>query len=197
MRTPLYARASDLAQVALFAALTVALGVIFLPLPFTPVPITGQSLGPMLAGSILGARKGFLSQAVFLLLVAIGLPVLAGGRGGLGVLLGPSGGYIVGFALAAFAIGWLVERLPRGRLSFPLLLLVNVVGGIGLIHLPGVLWLGVVTGLSAAESAFLGIVTFLPGDTLKAVAAALAARAVWRAHDPRTAAVSSNASATH
>ena len=101
----------DLARVALFAAVTAALGLIPpLVVPVVPVPITAQTLGLMLAGAILGARKAAASQAVFVVLVAAGLPFLAGGRGGLGVLLGPSGGFVLAFPIGAFAVGWITER---------------------------------------------------------------------------------------
>jgi biotin transport system substrate-specific component len=81
--------------VAMFTAVMCVLGFLPpIPLPFSPVPITAQTLGVMLAGSILGARLGGLSLVVFLLVVAVGAPVLSGGRGGFSVLLGPSAGYL-------------------------------------------------------------------------------------------------------
>lgn len=185
MLSPSFQRARALALVALFAALTVALGAVYIPLPFSPVPITGQTLGVMLAGGVLGARLGCLSQLLFLAMVALGLPVLAGGRGGLGVLVGPSGGYLVAWPLAALVIGWLAERLPSGRALLPLLMGSMVVGGIAVIYVPGVLWLSVLTGRSLAEAAYAGALVFLPGDLVKVVAAALATRAIWLTHSPR------------
>jgi biotin transport system substrate-specific component len=92
----------DIVHIALFAALTAALG-LFPPLtlPVIGVPITAQSLGVMLAGSIIGSKRGALALALFLLLVAIGLPLLAGGRGGVGVFLGPGGGFLLAWPLGA------------------------------------------------------------------------------------------------
>ena len=101
----------DDVHIALFAALTATLGLVpALALSVTGVPITAQSMGAMLAGSVLGARRGALSQLLFLALVAIGLPLLAGGRGGLGVFLGPSAGFLLGWVPAAAGIGFLFER---------------------------------------------------------------------------------------
>ena len=96
----------DLVYVALFAAVTAALA-LFPPLmlPVGGVPITAQSLGPMLAGCIIGAKRGGLSLLLFVVLVAVGLPLMPGGRGGLGVLLSPSGGFILGWIFGAFVVG--------------------------------------------------------------------------------------------
>jgi biotin transport system substrate-specific component len=185
--SPTYERARNLALVSLFAALTVALGVVYIPLPFSPVPVTGQTLGVMLAGGVLGARLGFLSQALVLALVAVGLPVLAGGRGGLGVLVGPSAGYLLAWPLGALVIGWLAARLPAGRLLLPSLLGAMLVGGILVIYVPGVLWLSFITGRPLAEAALAGGLAFMPGDLTKAVAAALATRALWAVYRPRRA----------
>lgn len=182
-----YTRARNLALIALFAALTVALGAVYIPLPYSTVPVTGQSLGVMLAGSILGSRKGFASQAVVLFLVALGLPVLAGGRGGLGVLLGPSAGYLFAWPVAAFVIGWVVEHLPAGKLTLPFLFGSMLLGGVVVIYVPGVLWLSYLTGRPLHEAVVAGALAFVPGDLLKAIAATMTSRVLWSAHDPRKA----------
>lgn len=176
----------DIVYIALFAALVAALGLIPpIPLPFIPVPITAQTLGVMLAGSLLGARRGGLALALFLLLVAAGLPILAGGRGGFGVFLGPSGGFLLGFPLAAFTIGWLTERSPR-RSSLSWFLLFNLVGGIGVIYAIGIPWLAVASQLPLLQ-ALIGSAVFLPGDIIKAIVAAIATVSIRRAY-PLTAA---------
>ena len=97
-----YMKTKDIVYVALFAALTAVLG-LFPPitLPVTGVSVTAQSLGPMLAGAILGARRGGLSIVLFLVLVAVGLPLLSGGRGGFGVMIGVTGGFMFGWAISA------------------------------------------------------------------------------------------------
>jgi biotin transport system substrate-specific component len=170
--------ARDLAQIAIFAALIAALGLPgTITVGSTGVPITLQSLGIMLTGGILGARKGFLAVAVFLLLTTAGLPLLAGGRGGVGIWTGASAGYLVGWLVAVVVIGLLTARiLPR----YPLWqgILINFVGGILVIYLFGVAWGGVRTGFAAALT---GSFVFLPGDILKCVVAALVIKQVHRA----------------
>ena len=104
----------DLALVAVFAALIAALGLAPpLYLFGGSVPITAQTLGVMLAGSVLGARRGALAVLAFLVLVAVGLPLLSGGRGGLGVFVGPSAGSSLGWVLGAWVVGWVVEPGAR------------------------------------------------------------------------------------
>lgn len=171
----------DIVKIALFAALTAALG-LFPPidLPVLGAKITAQSLGVMLAGALLGARRGGLALLLFVALVAAGLPLLAGGRGGLGVLLGPSGGFIFAFPLAAFITGWLLSRI-KPEASFLLSLLALTIGGIGVIYALGIPWLSVVAKLPLQKAA-LGAMAFLPGDLIKAVITLMIARAVRRAY---------------
>ena len=110
MARPAASTGADLALIAVFAALIAVLGLIpKITLAFG-VPITAQSLGVMLCGTVLGARRGALAVGLFLLLVALGLPLLAGGRGGLGVFASPTVGFLVGFPVAAFVTGWITER---------------------------------------------------------------------------------------
>ena len=172
----------DLVLIALFCAIMVALGLLPpIPLGFIPVPITAQSLGPMLAGCILGARRGFLSMLLFLLLVAIGLPVLSGGRGGFAVLAGPTGGYIVGWAFGALICGLIAERLVReGQNKIAQLaafVVAAFVGSVAVVYLFGLAWLSYATG-GAFLPALLASASFLPGDLIKVGIAALAGRAV-------------------
>jgi len=160
----------DIVLIALFAAIMAALG-IFPPitLPVVAVPITAQSLGVMLAGGVLGAKRGALAMALFLVLVAIGLPLLSGGRGGFGILLGPSGGFLVGWIVAAYAIGLMVERywLKLGYIST---FLICGLGGIVLLYLIGVPWVAFAAKISVLAAAT-GSLPFIPGDILKAVIA--------------------------
>jgi biotin transport system substrate-specific component len=155
----------DSVLVALFAALTAALGMMPpVPMPFG-VPITLQSMAPMLAGALLGARKGALSQILFLVLVFAGLPLLSGGRGGLGILLGPTAGFALSWVLIAALIGCFVHNpqaqkrwLPTALTCFTL----AVILGAGL----GVTWLSVYLETSWLEAGASCLI-FLPGECIK------------------------------
>ena len=171
----------DMTFVALFAALTAACAVFppFQP-PFVPVPIVVQNIGVMLAGSILGARRGSLAMALFVVLVAVGMPLLTGWRGGFGVILGPSGGFILSWIPAAFVVGWLVER-RWARLNFWNLLLFNVIGGIVVVYVIGIPWLAVVANADLGKT-IVGSAVFVPGDVIKAIVASFAALIVKRSY---------------
>lgn len=167
----------DIVYIALFAAIAAVLGLLpAIPLSFIPVPITARTLGVMLAGSILGAKRGGLSMLLFLLLVAIGIPQAAG-RSGLGIFFSPSGGFLLSFPLAAFTIGWLVEQFGQ-RLNVASLLLANVIGGVGVVYAIGIPWLAALAGSATA----LASVAFLPGDLIKAGIAALVTVTVKKAY---------------
>jgi len=171
----------DLALVATFAGVVAALGLVpaFVPPGFT-VPITAQSLGVILAGAVLGARRGFLSLALLLVLVAVGLPLLAGGRGGLGVFASPSAGFLLGWPVAAFVVGWLTERGgPTYKLGWGLV--ANTVGGIVVLYALGIAGIALVAGLSV-QAAAVSTWIFIPGDLVKVVVAALVARGVHAAY---------------
>ncbi|WP_432817200.1 biotin transporter BioY [Sulfitobacter sp. JB4-11] len=169
----------SIALVALFAALIAALGLIpKLTLGFG-VPITAQSLGVMLCGTILGARRGGLAALLFVALVALGLPLLAGGRGGLGVFAAPSVGFVVGFPVAAFATGFVMEQMQRTPIAWAAGI-ASVIGGVVVLYAFGVPGLMVMLDKGFAEA--LGLVSaFIPGDFIKAVLAGLITAGVARA----------------
>ncbi|HLW77988.1 MAG TPA: biotin transporter BioY [Terriglobia bacterium] len=156
--------AADLGWIVGFSLLTAVLAQIRIPLPFTPVPLTGQTFAVLLAGAVLGSRRGFLSQAVYLAEGAAGLPVFAGGLGSVAHLLGPTGGYLWSFPLAAALVGWLVERGASRSV-------VKLAGALVLSDLVilvcGALWLGHFFGTPWREAALLGFYPFLAGDVLK------------------------------
>lgn len=176
--------ARDLALVAAFAALVAVLGAVGLLYPFgAAVPITAQTLGVMLAGSVLGARRGTLAVLIFMVLVAAGLPWLAGGRGGLGVFAGPSAGFLIGWLPGAAVVGALVARRPPAgrRLVLAWLLLANAVGGIAVVYALGVPVLAWRGGLSLAAAAT-GSAVYLPGDLIKVTVSAVVTSAVLRGY---------------
>jgi biotin transport system substrate-specific component len=162
---------------ALFAALTGVGGMIAIPLPFTPVPITLQTFFTFLAGAILGKYLGALSQLIYLLLGVVGLPVFARGASGIGVLLGATGGYLVGFIPSAFLVGYLLER--RENPSWGLIFLAMVVGLVA-IYLPGVGWLMWVAKMNLVKALLLGFLPFIPGDGVKIVVGALIVKRTTR-----------------
>jgi len=167
--------AREMVLAALFAGLTAVMAQIAIPVGFMPVPITGQTLAVMLAGALLGARLGAFSQSVYLLLGAMGLPVFAFARAGLDVLLGPTGGFLVGFVAGAYVTGKLLERNPQPSLLY--LLFAMVLGGIVVIYIPGVLQFAHVTGMPLAN-ALVAIWPFTPGDGLKIIVSAVIVRTI-------------------
>ncbi|MCP8897160.1 biotin transporter BioY [Shinella daejeonensis] len=172
----------DIVLTALFTAIMIVLGLMPpVTLGFIPVPITAQSLGVMLAGGILGARRGAAAIALLLLLVAIGLPVLSGGRGGLGVFAGPTAGYLVGWVAGAYVCGLIAERFVREGQNEIAQLAAFVgaafIGGIVVVYLFGLAWLSYMSG-NAFLPAVVASAAFLPGDLIKVAIAALAGRAV-------------------
>jgi biotin transport system substrate-specific component len=171
----------SLVLIALFTAIIVVLGLVPpLMLGFFPVPIHAQSLGVILAGVILGARGGTLSVLLLLVLVAIGLPVLSGGRGGLAVFVSPTAGYLIGFLPMAFVAGWIAERVTaRGLVGWHLFLGLFGAGLVGVVfcHALGITWLASAAGLSLSD-AVIGNLIFVPGDAAKAAIAAYAGQIV-------------------
>ncbi|MGF6861628.1 biotin transport system substrate-specific component [Rhodobacteraceae bacterium MBR-64] len=165
----------NVSHIALFAALIAVLGLVPKIDLISGVPITAQTLGIMLAGTVLGARRGALAVLLFLLLAALGLPILSGGRGGLGAFMGPSVGFLVGFPVAAFIAGLIVERW---RVSIGIAALVgSLIGGIVVLYAFGIPGMALILGKTLPEAALLAT-PFLPGDLLKAVLAALITRGV-------------------
>lgn len=170
----------ELVRISLFAALIAALGLVpRFDLPIAAgVPITAQTLGVMLAGVLLGARLGALSVLLFLFVVACGAPLLAGGRGGVGVFAGPTAGYLVGWIFGAFVAGWAMRALPL-RSAFASALIASLLGGVAVVYLFGVPWLAWVAGLDLSRALLAGA-AFIPGDALKAIGAAFVAEAYFR-----------------
>lgn len=159
----------EMTYIALFAAIMGALGLVPpIMLSFTPVPITLQTLGVLLAGGVLGARLGAWSQVVFLLIVAAGIPLLSGGRGGIGVFVGPSAGYLLAYPITAFCLGFILSRLKN--LNFRHIIITNLTVGIFLIYLIGVPVQAFIMDIPLLDAVKLSLV-YIPGDILKATLA--------------------------
>ncbi|CAN5758532.1 biotin transporter BioY [soil metagenome] len=170
-------RVGTVIAVVAVAALTALAAQIRIPLPFTPVPITGSTFAVLLGGAALGMRAGAASQLLYLALGAVGLPVFTEASGGIEVFAGATGGYLVGFVLAAALVGWLAEhRYDRRFLTAVwLFALGNLV-----IYAVGVPWLMAVTGFGPVEAVTKGAVPFLIGDLIKIAAAAGLTPAAWK-----------------
>ena len=166
-----------LGRTAVFAALIIVLGTVIVPLP-AGVPITAQTLGVMLAGLVLGPRVAPLSVGVVLVLAAVGLPVLAGGRGGLGVFFGPSAGYLFGWIAGGVVIGLIMRT---GRFTWWRVATACVLGGIVVVYAFGIPVQALVTGVPLAPTALSSLV-FLPGDLIKVAAATSVAVILKRAY---------------
>jgi biotin transport system substrate-specific component len=165
--------------VLFITALTAALAQVSFPLPFTPVPFTLQPMVVLLGGAALGARLGATSQVFYLMLGAAGVPVFAFSPElpqGLLRLLGPSGGYLMAYPLAAFVAGALAERGMDRRVGSSL---VAMTAGLAVVFAGGVLWLAKDLGMATALS--LGLYPFLLVDAVKIAAAAVVMPTVWKA----------------
>lgn len=157
---------------SLFAALTAAGAYIQIPIPFSPVPVTLQVFFVLLAGSMLKSKWGSLSMVVYALLGIVGLPVFAGGSSGIGVLFGPTGGYIFGFIMAAYITGKLAEKSKSaGRSGFAVNAL-NMSTGVMVIYAIGISQLMLVAEIGPWTALALGAVPFLPGEIVKTAVAA-------------------------
>ena len=164
-----------------FALLTAALAQVRIPLSFTPVPVTGQTLAVLLAGASLGAWRGASSQLLYWLLGMIGLPFYSNGTGGWSVATGPTMGYLVGFIVAAAVVGRLAEyRHDRHVLTS----VAAMTMGSMIIYVCGATWLAIDLGIPLAtgeqNAISLGVTPFLVGDVIKMCLAGLATASTWR-----------------
>jgi biotin transport system substrate-specific component len=157
---------------SLFAALT-AVGA-FLAIPIGPVPIVLQNMFVFLAGLLLGGRWGLASVGVYLLAGACGLPVFAGGLGGISRFIGPTGGYLIGYLPAVFLIGTMSQKVNPRIISDVLAMICGTL----VLYACGISWLKIVTGMSPAKALALGMYPFLIGDALKIAAAAVIGKAL-------------------
>jgi biotin transport system substrate-specific component len=170
-------RARDAVLIVAAAALTAACAQISFYLPGNPVPVTGQTFAVLLTGAALGANRGAAAMLLYILLGMVGLPVYADGKHGLDIVTGATGGYLVGFLVA----GWVVGRLAEARMdrtpvrALPLFLI-----GSAIIYVIGVPWLAVSAHQTLGWAISNGFTDFIPGDLVKAAAAAGVLPVAWR-----------------
>ena len=153
---------------SMFGALT-AIGAL-ISIPLQPVPIVLSNLFLNIAAALLGGPLGALSQVIYIFLGGLGLPVFSGGKAGFGVLLGPTGGYLVGYVIGAYLIGKLVKRKKAPGFAW---LVFAMAAGLSVIYTVGVAQLSIVAKLPLEKALALGVLPFLPGDVLKIIAAAM------------------------
>jgi biotin transport system substrate-specific component len=169
---------TDFALVSLGAAFIAGSAQVSISLPFTPVPITGQTFSVLLVGASLGAARGGASSSLYVLLGIAGAPVYADGHHGFAIITGASGGYLVSYPVASALVGYLAERRWDRHFSSAVgaMLTGNVV-----IYLVGLPWLAVVLNTGLERTLELGLYPFVPGDTLKLYLAAALLPSAWRA----------------
>jgi len=156
--------------ISLFAALT-AVGA-FISIPICPVPLTLQTLFTLLAAMTLGSVMGASSQIIYVMLGVIGLPVFAGFKAGIGILFGPTGGFLFGFIISAYVIGKIIELKKEKNIFY--YFLAGIIGTI-ILYIAGITQLSLVTGIGIKKAIAVGMLPFLPGDILKIIAASFIA----------------------
>lgn len=150
---------------------------VVIPLPFTPVPITGQTFAALLVGGAYGAVRGSVTMTLYVLVGCLGVPVFAAGAHGPAVILSATGGYLFGMVLAAAAVGWAAGREWDRRLLTSVL---AMLGGSVVIYLFGATWLAISLHLSPSRALALGVTPFLIGDAIKLAVAGALLPAAWR-----------------
>ena len=175
-------RARDAALVLAAAALTAVCAQISFYLPGNPVPVTGQTFAVLLSGAALGADRGAAAMLLYVLVGTVGLPVFADGKHGVDIVTGASGGYLIGFLVA----GWVVGKLAEARFDrTPVKALPLFLVGSAIIYAIGIPWLAVSADQSLGWAISNGFVDFIPGDLVKAAAAAGLLPLAWKLAGPR------------
>lgn len=162
-------RTKQMVLIALMTAVTCILGPLSIPLPFSPVPISLTNFAIFLAIFVLGMKNGTISFIIYLLLGAVGVPVFSSFRGGLQVLAGPTGGYLIGFIFLALIMGFALDHFDRKLVPT----IIGMIIGMVVCYAFGTVWLAKLLSLSFKEGLMMGVIPYLPGDAAKIIIAAI------------------------
>ena len=162
-------KTKQMVLIALMTAVTCVLGPLSIPLPFSPVPISLTNFAIFLAIFVLGMKNGTISFIIYLLLGAVGVPVFSSFRGGLQVLAGPTGGYLIGFIVLALIMGFALDHFDRKLLPT----IIGMIIGMVVCYAFGTVWLAKLLSLSFKEGLMMGVIPYLPGDAAKIIIAAI------------------------
>ena len=170
-------RTKQMVLIALMTAVTCVLGPLSIPLPFSPVPISLTNFAIFLAIFVLGMKSGTISFIIYLLLGAIGVPVFSSFRGGLQVLAGPTGGYLIGFIFLALIMGFALDHFDRKLVPT----IIGMIIGMAICYIFGTAWLAGQLGMSFVAALGVGVIPYLPGDTAKIIIAIIAGPQIRKA----------------
>ena len=162
-------KTKQMVLIALMTAVTCVLGPLSIPLPFSPVPISLTNFAIFLAIFVLGMKNGTISCIIYLLLGAVGVPVFSSFRGGLQVLAGPTGGYLIGFIFLALIMGFALDHFDRKLVPT----IIGMIIGMVVCYAFGTVWLAKLLSLSFKEGLMMGVIPYLPGDAAKIIIAAI------------------------
>ena len=162
-------RTKQMVLIALMTSVTCVLGPLSIPLPFSPVPISLTNFAIFLAIFVLGMKSGTISFIIYLLLGAIGVPVFSSFRGGLQVLAGPTGGYLIGFIFLALIMGFALDHFDRKLVPT----IIGMIIGMAVCYAFGTVWLAKLLSLSFKEGLMMGVIPYLAGDAAKIIIAAI------------------------
>ena len=162
-------KTKQMVLIALMTAVTCVLGPLSIPLPFSPVPISLTNFAIFLAIFVLGMKNGTISFIIYLLLGAVGVPVFSSFRGGLQVLAGPTGGYLIGFIFLALIMGFALDHFDRKLVPT----IIGMIIGMAVRYTFGTVWLAKLLSLSFKEGLMMGVIPYLAGDVAKIIIAAI------------------------
>lgn len=162
-------RTKQMVLIALMTAVTCVLGPLSIPLPFSPVPISLTNFAIFLAIFVLGMKSGTISFIIYLLLGAVGVPVFSSFRGGFQVLVGPTGGYLIGFIFLALIMGFALDHFDRKLVPT----IIGMIIGMAVCYAFGTVWLAKLLSLSFKEGLMMGVIPYLAGDAAKIIIAAI------------------------